>query len=75
VGLNPFKKLFDYNAKEISRIRKTVVKINDLSDGITALDDTDLAAKTIEFRERLESGQTLDDILPEAFAVAREAAD
>ena len=69
------KNLFDYNKKELVRIDKIVNKVNAFSDSIGVLDDQDLAAKTGEFRERLENGESLDDLLPEAFATARESAD
>ena len=69
------KSLFDYNKKELVRLQKIVDKINTLSAETTALDDADLAAKSVAFRERLEKGESVDDLLEEAFAVAREAAD
>ncbi|HLT90649.1 MAG TPA: preprotein translocase subunit SecA [Woeseiaceae bacterium] len=62
------------NQRLIRRYGKVVQRINALEESIKALSDADLAAKTDEFRKRLADGQTLDDILPEAFAVAREAA-
>ncbi|MFH1538984.1 MAG: hypothetical protein ABIH66_08480, partial [bacterium] len=69
------KRAFDYNEKELVRIQKTVDKVNALADEMRAADDAALRAKTDEFRERLAGGESLDDVLPEAFAVAREAAD
>lgn len=68
------KKLMDPNEKELKRLDGIVQTINDLEEGIKALSDGDLRAKTSEFKERLAQGATLDDILPEAFAVVREAA-
>ena len=68
------KKVFgSKNDRELKRMRKVVTKVNALEEGLTALDDVALAAKTDEFKQRLNSGETLDQILPEAFAVCREA--
>ena len=61
------------NERLLKAYRKTVVKINALEAEISALSDEALRAKTAEFRERLSQDETLDDILPEAFAVVREA--
>jgi len=61
------------NDRILKRIRPVIDKINSLEPGIAALVDDGLRAKTLEFKERLAGGATLDDILPEAFAVAREA--
>ncbi len=61
------------NEREIKKIRPIVAQINELEPAMQALDDTALAAKTVEFRERLANGETLDDLLVEAFAVVREA--
>ena len=61
------------NDRELKRMGKLVVQINALEDEIQAVDDDQLKAKTPEFRSRLEQGETLDALLPEAFAVAREA--
>ena len=67
-------KLFgDYSSKEIKRIRPTVDKVLSYEEAFSKLTDDELKAKTAEFKERLEKGETLDDILPEAFAVCREA--
>ena len=63
------------NDRLIKQYRKTVAKINALEPQIQALDDDALKAKTGEFRERLEKGETLNQILPEAFAVVREASN
>lgn len=61
------------NDRVLKQIQPIVKQINDLEASIEPLDDTALAAKTIEFRERLAKGETLDELLPEAFAVMREA--
>src|ERR1700679_773202 len=61
------------NAREVKALWPTVYAINELEPGISALSDIDLAAKTIEFKERIAQGATLDDLLIEAFAVVREA--
>lgn len=62
------------NEKEVKKLRKIVEqKINPLEDSMRKLSDTSLAGKTLEFKERLAKGETLDDLLPEAFAVVREA--
>lgn len=68
------KKIFgDANEREVKRLMKTVDQINDMEPTFQALSDEQLKAKTEEFRARLEKGETLDDLLPEAFAVVREA--
>src|SRR5690606_5744923 len=68
------KKIFgDYNEKEIKRLSKVVEHINNIEPQYQALSDEQLRAKTDEFKARLAKGETLDDILPEAFATAREA--
>ncbi|MCQ2374101.1 MAG: preprotein translocase subunit SecA, partial [Phascolarctobacterium sp.] len=63
----------DPNEKEIKEIRKIVDKINGYEKDMESLSSTNLANKTKEFKLRLQKGETLDDILPEAFAVVREA--
>jgi preprotein translocase subunit SecA len=67
------KNLFDANERELVRLRRTVVATNAFEPKISALSDEELQAKTPEFRERLEKGELLDDLLPEVFAVCREA--
>ena len=68
------KKVFGTrNERELKRLRKTVRRINALEEPLQALDDAALAAKSDEFRERFSGGESLDALLPEAFAVAREA--
>ena len=66
-------KLFDSNEKEISHLKPLVRQINGLEPEFQKLSDEELKVKTIEFQERLAGGETLDDILPEAFAAVREA--
>lgn len=67
------KGLLDDNAREIKKLSKVVDVINGLEADIQKLTDEQLREKTTEFRARLEKGETLDDLLPEAFAVCREA--
>lgn len=62
-----------YQNRKLRKVRATLKKINGLKDKMAALSDEALAAKTIEFRKRLAKGETLDDLLVEAFAVVREA--
>lgn len=68
-----FKNLFDDNAKDIKKYRKRVDEVNAFEGEMTALSDEELQAKTAYLKEKLANGATLDDILPEAFAVVREA--
>ena len=69
-----FSKIFGtYSEKEVKRIMPIVDKINGLEPEISKLSDEELTGKTQEFKKRLNEGETLDDILPEAFAVVREA--
>jgi preprotein translocase subunit SecA len=67
------RNLWDSNEKELRRLRQIVDVINGLEPEISALQDSELRAKTNVFRSRIETGESLDSILPEAFAVAREA--
>lgn len=62
------------NERELKRMRKIVEQINALEPTISALNDADLSAKTQEFKERFKNGESLNKLLPEAFAVCREAA-
>ncbi len=72
--LNAISKIFGTkNDRELKRIRKIVNEINKLEPEMEGLTDEQLKAKTVEFRTKLEKGETLDDILVEAFAVVREA--
>ena len=70
------KTLFgDSSSRELKSIYPIVDKIESMADEYKAMTDAQLQAKTPEFKERLANGETLDDILPEAFATVREAAD
>lgn len=72
---NAFKKIFgSRNARLIKNMRRQVAQINALEETLMTLSDEALRAKTDEFRGRIEQGETLDQLLPEAFAVVREAA-
>lgn len=69
-----FKKIFkSYSEKEVKRVMPIVEKINSLEEEISKLSDTELRNKTNEFKQKLKNGSSLDDILPETFAVCREA--
>ncbi len=69
------EKIFgDLNEKEVKKVSKIADKVMTYDEAMQALTDDQLRGKTAEFRERLKEGETLDDILPEAFAVCREAA-
>ena len=73
--MNILEKIFgSHSEKEIKRIMPLVEKIESLDETMQALTDEELKGKTEEFKKRLADGETLDDILPEAFAVVREAA-
>ena len=61
------------NAREVKRMRKVVSRINALEESLEGLSDDQLQARTTEFRDRLEKGETLDQLLPDAFATVREA--
>ncbi|MFH1625536.1 MAG: preprotein translocase subunit SecA [Pseudomonadota bacterium] len=61
------------NERELKKLQPLVARINDLELGVKSLEDHQLREKTSDFRERIERGEALDDILPEAFAVVREA--
>jgi len=75
ITMGIFKKLFGSNEREIKKLRGTLEKINSFSDSISKLSDLELKNKTQEFKDRLARGETLEDLLPEAFAVVREAGD
>jgi len=66
------KNLFDEDIRRINSYKPIIQKINDFEPEISKLNDKELAQKTIYFKELLKTGKTLDDILPEAFAVVRE---
>ena len=63
------------NSRELKQMEKTVARINDLGGGLLGLSIQDLKCRTAEFRERHQNGETLDDLLPEAFACVREVAE
>ncbi len=65
----------NYSEKEVKRILPLQKRVLELEDEYKALSDEELKGKTLEFKERLSNGETLDDILPEAFAACREASD
>ncbi|WP_347283607.1 preprotein translocase subunit SecA [Lactobacillus taiwanensis] len=71
---NILKKIYDNDRKELKKFEKLATKVESLADEYEKLSDEQLQAKTPEFRKRLDNGETLDDILPEAFATAREGA-
>ncbi|WP_034802480.1 preprotein translocase subunit SecA [Eubacterium sp. AB3007] len=69
------EKIFgDLNKREVKKVEKIAAKVETFDEAMQALTDEELKAKTQEFRDRLAAGETLDDILPEAFAVCREGA-
>lgn len=68
------KKIFgSHHEREMKQLQPVLDKINSLEEGIKSLDDVSLQAKTLEFRKRWEGGESVEDLLPEAFAVCREA--
>ncbi|MDR2832871.1 MAG: preprotein translocase subunit SecA, partial [Streptococcaceae bacterium] len=71
---NIIKKLVENDKRELKRLDKIAHQVQAHASAMEALSDEALKAKTPEFKERLKKGETLDDILPEAFAVVREAA-
>ena len=72
--MSMYTKVFgDPNKKAIAKMQPNVEKINDLEAAFEALSDADLKGKTVEFKARFEKGETLDELLPEAFATVREA--
>ena len=72
---NFLKSIFgSHNDREVKKCFRVAQQVNELEDSIVKLSDEELRGKTQEFRNRLQEGETLDDILPEAFAVAREGA-
>ena len=71
---NIFRKVFgSKNTREIKRMRKMVTRINAMEESLSGLTDEELKAKTAELKQQLEDGKSLADLLPEAFAVCREA--
>ncbi len=73
VMFNIFSRFLDLNAREIDRIKKIVEKVNSFEEKTKKLKEKDFAKKTEEFKERIAKGETLEQILPEAYAVVREA--
>ena len=72
--ISTVKKIFGTrNDRELKRMGKVVSRITAMEEGLQALDDAALQSKTAEFRMRLGEGETLEQLLPEAFAVVREA--
>ncbi len=72
--LNFFSKLFDSNEKEIEKLRPIITEIGSFESKMQKLKDADFAKKTQEFKKRIASGESIDLLLPEAFALVREAA-
>ena len=72
--LNLFNKFFDSNEKEINKLKPIVTEINSFEEKFKKIKDKDFPKKTKEFRDRVVSGESLDLLLPEAFALVREAA-
>ncbi|MGG3452002.1 preprotein translocase subunit SecA [Domibacillus aminovorans] len=68
------EKVFDANKKEVKKLEKMADKVEAFADDMAALSDIELKAKTVEFKERYQKGESLDHMLSEAFAVVREAA-
>ncbi|HHZ19985.1 MAG TPA: preprotein translocase subunit SecA [Firmicutes bacterium] len=68
------RNLWDTNQQELNKLKPLVERINALEAEMIPLSDEELRGKTVEFRKRIQNGETLDDLLPEAFAVVREAA-
>ncbi len=74
MGIDTFlKRILDDNKKDVKKLEKFAAEVNTFSETLSALSDEELAAKTPAFKERLAKGETLNDILAEAFAVVREA--
>lgn len=71
---NILSSLFNFDKKRVKEVEVIAQKVDAFKEQMAALDDDDLKEKTNEFKERLDKGETLDSLLPEAFAVAREAA-
>ncbi|MEP6695207.1 MAG: preprotein translocase subunit SecA, partial [Chloroflexota bacterium] len=72
--MSALARFFDSNEGELRRLRKVTQRVAALEESATALSDDDLRRRTEVFRERLANGETLDDLIPEAFAAVREAA-
>ena len=72
--VNILKKLYNNDKRELKKFEKIASKVEDHAEEYGQLSDEELQAKTPEFRDRLKNGESLDSLLPEAFAVAREGA-
>ena len=72
--VNILKKLYNDDKRELKKFEKIAAKVESHADEMSKLSDEQLQAKTPEFRDRIKKGESLDDLLPEAFAVAREGA-
>ncbi|EKD80102.1 MAG: hypothetical protein ACD_40C00203G0001, partial [uncultured bacterium] len=71
--LNFLTKIFDGNARQLTALQPIVDQINAFEDAISKLKDKELPGKTAEFKKRLSGGESLNDVLPEALSVIREA--
>lgn len=71
--MNIFSRILDLNAREVERLRKVVDRVNSFEEKTKKLKDADFKKKTDEFKKRLEKGESLEDLLPEAYALVREA--
>lgn len=72
--LGLFKKVFDGNQRQIGRLERMAEQIDALGPDMASLTDDQLREKTVDFKERYQNGESVDDMLTEAFAVVREAA-
>ena len=69
-----FSKIFgSSNSRKLKKLKRSVIQISALEEGLKSLDDDQLKAKTAEFQSRIQAGESVDSLLIEAFAVAREA--
>jgi preprotein translocase subunit SecA len=73
--MNIFSRILDLNAREVGRLQKVVDKINSFEEKTKKFKDADFKKKTEEFKKRLEGGESLEDLLPEAYALVREASN
>src|SRR5688572_31649915 len=73
--LGAITKFFDTNDREVKKLEPIVAQINSLAEKYKKLKDSDFPKKTEELKKRIEKGETIFDVLPEAFALTREAAD
>ena len=76
MAFNPLSKLLgNHNSRELKRMQKIVDKVNDYTDDIAGLSDAEIKERSNSLKQQVSDGSTLDELLPEAFALAREAAD